>query len=153
MKSLISFLHLLQYSSQVHLLEAEQFSLRNHNSKAQASYAAAISSARSSGFIHEQGLACELAGRHYKKIDEFRSAWSFFDQAKRCYTEWGSQMKVDYVTQQLDSLSDYAPCGQSSSSSRSSGGGDQARGDTCNPSSIKSDVGGGGVGKLDDGKM
>jgi hypothetical protein len=113
-KSLISFLHLLQYSSQVHLLEAEQFSLQNHNSEAQASYAAAINSARSSGFIHEQGLACELAGHHYKKVFDLRSAWSFFDQAKQCYTEWGGQLKVDSVTQQLDSLSDYAPVGPSS---------------------------------------
>ncbi|KAL3780004.1 hypothetical protein ACHAW5_008325 [Stephanodiscus triporus] len=101
------------FTNKVHLLEAEQFSRQNHNSEAQASYAAAINSARSSGFIHEQGLACELAGHHHKKIDDLRSAWSFFDQAKRCYTEWGSQMKVDSVTRQLDSLSDYAPGGQS----------------------------------------
>ena len=156
MKSLISFLHLLRYSYQVHLLEAEQFSLQNQNSEAHASYAAAINSARSSGFIHEQGLACELAGHHYKKVFDLHSAWSFFDQAKRCYTEWGSQLKVDSVTQQLDSLSDYAPGGESSSSSSSSwrsGGGDQARGETNNLSSIKSHAGGSGVGKLNDGTM
>jgi hypothetical protein len=111
MKSLISFLHLLQYSSQVHLLEAEQFSYHCNDNKAKESYAAAISSARSSGFIHEQGLACELAGYHSKRVNEFSSSWSFFDEAKRCYTEWGSQMKVDSVTQQLDSLSDYMPGG------------------------------------------
>lgn len=64
-----------------------------------------------SGFIHEQGLACELAGHHYKKVSEFSRAWGFFNQAKRCYTEWGSQMKVDSVTQQLDSLSDHMPGG------------------------------------------
>ncbi|KAL3764630.1 LOW QUALITY PROTEIN: hypothetical protein ACHAW5_001823 [Stephanodiscus triporus] len=107
------------FLNKVHLLEAEQFSLQNHNSEAQASYAAAINSARSSGFIHEQGLACELAGHHYKKVFNLRCAWSFFDQAKRCYTEWGSQLKVDSVTQQLDSLSDYAPGGPSPSRSSS----------------------------------
>jgi hypothetical protein len=152
MKHLISFLHLLQYSYKVHLLEAEQFSLQNHNSEAQASYAAAINSARSSGFIHEQGLACELAGHHHKKINDLRSAWSFFDQAKRCYTDWGSQMKVDSVTRQLDSLSDYAPVGpslSSSSSSWSSGGGNQARGETYNPSPKKNGVGCGGGDRLD----
>ncbi|KAL3797054.1 hypothetical protein ACHAW5_009640 [Stephanodiscus triporus] len=121
------------FLNKVHLLEAEQFSHQNHKDEAQASYAAAINSARSSGFIHEQGLACELAGHHHKKFDDFRSAWSFFDQAKRCYTEWGSQMKVESVTQQLNSLSDYAHCGQSSPPSLSSsnlGGGDQTPGDT-----------------------
>ena len=83
------------------------------------SYAAAIDSARSSGFIHEQGLACELAGYHCKKIFDLRNARSFFDQAKECYTEWGSQMKVDSVTRQLRSLSDHRPGGPSSSSSSS----------------------------------
>jgi hypothetical protein len=98
------------------LLEAEQFSLQNLNSEAQASYAAAISSSRSSGFINEQGLACELAGYHCKKVLDFSSAWSLFDQAKRCYAEWGSQMKVDSVTCQLNSLSDHMPSATESSS-------------------------------------
>ena len=95
------------------MLEAEHFSLQNLNSEAQASYAAAISSARSSGFIHEQGLACELAGYHCKNAGDGSSAAIFFDQAKRCYIEWGSQMKVDSVTEQLESLTDYTPIGPS----------------------------------------
>jgi hypothetical protein len=45
---------------QVHLLEAEQFSFQNCNSKAQASYSAAINSDCSSGFIHEQGSHVNL---------------------------------------------------------------------------------------------
>ncbi len=92
--------------TQIHLLEAEQFSFENNNSEAHTSYAAAISSACLSGFVHEQGLACELAGYHYKKVGDFRSALCFFGQAKRCYTEWGSQMKLDNVTHQFDSLAD-----------------------------------------------
>jgi hypothetical protein len=100
---------------QVHLLEAEQFSFQKCNSKAQSSYAAAINSARLSGFIHEQGLACELAGYHFKKVSDLPSAWISFEQAKQCYAEWGSQMKVDSVSRQLRSLSDYMPGGPSSS--------------------------------------
>ena len=137
-----SSLHLVQYSSQVHLLEAEQFSYQNNNNEAQASYAAAINSARSSGFIHEQGLACELAGYHYKRIIDLRSAWSFFDQAKQCYTEWGSHMKVNSVTRQLRSLSDHRPGGPASLSSSSSSqglvGGDPAHVGVDHPSSMKS---------------
>jgi hypothetical protein len=74
-----------------------------------ASYVASINSAKSSGFIHEQGLACELAGHHYKTAGDGDAAWSFFDQAKRCYTEWGSQLKMDSIDVQLESLSDYMP--------------------------------------------
>ena len=137
---------------QVHLLEAEQFSFLNRNSEAQSSYAAAINSARSSGFIHEQGLAFELAGFHFKKVFDLRSAWNSFDQAKQCYTEWGSQMKVDSVSRQLRSLSDYMPGGPSSSSSSAwgSAAGDQALIETYLPSSKKNGAGGGGCGGMDD---
>ncbi|KAL3817372.1 hypothetical protein ACHAXA_005007 [Cyclostephanos tholiformis] len=102
------------FQNKVHLLEAEMFSLQNKISEACTSYVAAISSASSSGFIHEQGLACELAGFHYKRVNDFRSALTYFDRAKQCYTEWGSQLKVDSITLQLESLSDYMPCGASS---------------------------------------
>jgi hypothetical protein len=54
-------------------------------------------------------------------VSDFSSAWSFFDQAKRCYTEWGSQMKVDSVTEQLESLTDYTPIGPSLQTSSSWG--------------------------------
>ena len=137
---------------QVHLLEAEQFSFLNRNSEAQSSYAAAINSARSSGFIHEQGLAFELAGFHFKKVFDLRSAWNSFDQAKQCYTEWGSQMKVDSVSRQLRSLSDYMPGGppSASSSARDSAVGDQARIETYLPSPKENCGGGGGCGGMDD---
>ena len=137
------------------MLEAEQFSLQNLNSEAQASYAVAISSARSSGFIHEQGLACELAGYHYKKVCDFSSAWILFDQAKRCYAEWGSQMKVDSVTCQLGSLSDHMPSAtvSSSSSSLSLAGGDGSRVKTNRSSLKENDDGVGGGGGMDDQAM
>jgi len=137
---------------QVHLLEAEQFSFQNRNSEAHASYAAAINSARLSGFIHEQGLACELAGYHFKKVFDLQSAWILFDQAKQCYIEWGSQMKVDSVSRQLRSLSDYMPGASSLSSSSAWGSavGDQARIETDLPSSKKNCTGGGGRGGTDD---
>jgi hypothetical protein len=101
----------LPFIAQVQLLEAEQFSHQNKNSQAHASYIAAINSARSSGFIHEQGLACELAGYHYKNVCDFNSARDFFGQAKQCYLEWGSLMKVESVSHQLDSLPDLMPVG------------------------------------------
>jgi len=149
---LISFSICCAMTYQVYLLEAEQFSFQNRYSAAESSYAAAINSARSSGFIHEQGLACELAGYHFKKVHDLRSAWISFDQAKQCYVDWGSQMKVDSVSRQLTSLSDYTPVGQSSSSSSAQGSavGDQARIETYLPSSKKKGGGGGECGGIND---
>ena len=74
-----------------------------------ASYAAAIRYACSSRFIHEQGLACELAGYHYKRNGDMSDARSLFEQAKKCYTDWGSQMKVDSITRALESFQDDLP--------------------------------------------
>ena len=74
------------------------------DSEAKASYVDSINSAEASGFIHEQGLACELAGKHCKKLGDNSSARNFFNQAKVCYTEWGSQMRADSIARQLDSL-------------------------------------------------
>ena len=67
-------------------------------------YAAVITAARCSRFIHEQGLAYKPAGVHYSKIGDHRSAWTFFNHAKQCYSEWGSQMKVDSIARQLELL-------------------------------------------------
>ena len=74
------------------------------DSEAKASYVDSINSAEASGFIHEQGLACELAGKHCKKVGDNSSARNFFDQAKVCYTQWGSQMRVESITCQLNLL-------------------------------------------------
>ena len=88
----------------MNLLEAEIFSREGRNEEAKASYAAVITSARCSRCIHEQGLVCELAGFHSKKIGDNESACNLFNQAKQCYANWGSQMKVDSITRQLETL-------------------------------------------------
>jgi len=92
------------FRNKVHLLEAELFSFRGKHEEAKASYAAAISSAQCSRFIHEQGLACELAGFHYKKMGDHEGARGLFSQARQCYSEWGSQTKMDSIARELETL-------------------------------------------------
>lgn len=96
--------HNWNHQNKLHLLEAGFYSYQKKKDKANLSYNAAIAMARSSGYIHEQGLACELAGMHYKKMGEKAIALSSFRQAIRCYTEWGSQVRVDMVTRQMELL-------------------------------------------------
>mmetsp|Transcript_14825 Transcript_14825/g.35681 ORF Transcript_14825/g.35681 Transcript_14825/m.35681 type:complete len:1443 (+) Transcript_14825:88-4416(+) len=92
------------HANKVHLLEAELYSWERKTEKAKHAYNAAIESSRASKFIHEQGLACELAGLHYKGIAKYDTARDFFNQARDCYEEWGSQIKVDYIADQIDML-------------------------------------------------
>lgn len=93
------------FRNKVHLIEAEMNSLEFRLNEAKASYAAAITSARCSRFVHEQGLACELAARHCKKQNDMASAHSFFTQAKQCYEEWGSDMKASKMDEEICKLS------------------------------------------------
>ena len=86
------------------MLEAELKSYEGKHDEAKAYYVASINSAKASGFIHEQGLACELAGKHCKKVGDNSSARNFLNQANVCYTEWGSQMRVESIARQLNLL-------------------------------------------------
>ena len=67
-------------------------------------YNTAIEAARSSKFVHEEGLACELAGMHYKRIKDVERALSLFQRALECYDEWGSQMKVRMMQEKIQHL-------------------------------------------------
>ena len=92
------------YQNKLHLLEAEMFSAQRLKGRARISFNAAITAARSSKFIHEQGLACELAAMHCVRYGDGINARSFFNQALECYSKWGSQVKIDHINRQLERL-------------------------------------------------
>lgn len=92
------------YANKVSILRAESHSLDGNTKAAEIAYDAAVESSRASKFIHEQGLACELAGLHYKRAGDLDRARKYLDRAKGCYKEWGSQMKIDCITDQIDML-------------------------------------------------
>lgn len=90
------------YSNKSHLLTAHLESAMGRNEEARASFVAAINSAKASKFIHEQGLACELAARHNLKCSDYIGAMDLLEQARACYEKWGSQMKVDCITRHIE---------------------------------------------------
>jgi DNA-binding SARP family transcriptional activator len=92
------------FTNKLRLLEAEYQSTCQCHKKSVAMYDASIESAKRSGFIHEQGLACEKAGFYFKRENEKEKALEYFTKARECYEEWGSIMKVDSIQKELDSL-------------------------------------------------
>jgi hypothetical protein len=92
------------FTNKLRLLEAEQHSVRHNHLQTFASYDASIASAKRSGFIHEQGLACEKAGFHCKRVKNNEKALEYFNQACECYEQWGSSMKVELIQKELDDL-------------------------------------------------
>jgi len=92
------------FTNKLRLLEAEQQSLTRHHLQAIPLYDASITCAKRSGFIHEEGLACELAGLYCKREKNDQKALEYFIQARKCYEEWGSRMKVELIQKELDDL-------------------------------------------------
>ena len=90
------------FQNKVYLLEAELAAQQSKHKRARVAYNDAISTARSSGFIHEQGLACEMAGLHYKRIGDLKRSMTFLCQAQECYFRWGSKLKTHAVAVELE---------------------------------------------------
>jgi hypothetical protein len=93
------------FANKLRVLEAEQQSLSTRlRHIAISMYDASIASAKKSGFIHEQALACERAGFHCVQERKIEKALEYFEQARKCYEAWGSSMKVEFIQKELDSL-------------------------------------------------
>ena len=77
------------------LLQAECHYAQGEISKATDSYEASIKSAEEHKFIHEQAIACELAGYFYKEQGDEAKANTAFEQARVAYIKWGAMGKTN----------------------------------------------------------
>ena len=82
------------FQHRLQLLEAEEHYSMSENDLAQVSYKNAIASARSSRFVNDEALACELAGRFYLEIGDMVSSLEHFRVAHSKYSEWGALGKA-----------------------------------------------------------
>ncbi|KAL3799465.1 hypothetical protein HJC23_013920 [Cyclotella cryptica] len=92
------------FKTKASILRAEYLSLTAKKDKAEHAYGVGISSAQSSRFIHEEGMACELAGMHYKHHGDKSKALDLFRQAQKCYEAWGSRLKVDQMVSTIQEM-------------------------------------------------
>jgi hypothetical protein len=90
-------------NSQLNLLriKAEKLSFCGKTNKANSQYNASIAAAQSSKFVHEEGLACELAGNHYEHLENSDKALTMFKQAEKCYKAWGSKWKTHEMAEKI----------------------------------------------------
>lgn len=92
------------FKNKVSLFKAELFSFGCKNSEAEVEYNVAIQLAQASRFIHEEALAYELAGMHHERLKDPEKALAMFQEATRCYKEWGSQRKTNQVADKIRKL-------------------------------------------------
>jgi PAS domain S-box-containing protein len=82
------------------LIAAELANLEGHESDAMRLYEEAIISARENGFVHNEGIASELAAKFYHARGAGKAAKGYLWHARVCYDRWGASQKV----RQLDAL-------------------------------------------------
>ena len=92
------------FQNKASLLLAEKLSSSSKHEKAEVHYMKAIEESRSSHFVHEEGLACELAGMHYERRGDITKAKELFQQAENCYETWGSAAKIRQVQKKIKSI-------------------------------------------------
>ncbi|KAK1734958.1 putative ATPase [Skeletonema marinoi] len=98
------------FSNKSLLLQAEQcFYLKEYES-AKRCYDDAISFAKDYRFVHEEALACELAGYFLIDRGEGNSSLPYFMRAQRKYREWGASAKEEslktFIEEQFGELTE-----------------------------------------------
>jgi diguanylate cyclase (GGDEF)-like protein len=94
----------LTYLNKWHLLEAEFARLEGKHERAEHFYESAILAARDQGFIQEEALASELAGRYWQARGVERIARVYLREAWGLYDRWGAARKARWLEEQYPRL-------------------------------------------------
>ena len=81
------------------LIEAERARIEHRVGEAVARYDKAIALASSRGFIHDEALANELAGRFWLERGKIEFAAPHLHRAYRCYQIWGARRKQELLVE------------------------------------------------------
>ena len=92
------------YKNKALLLKAAYLTVTGKILEAEREFNAAISASRASKFVHEEGLACELAALHHEKRGNKTVALNLLRQAESCYKAWGSHLKEIHIARQMASI-------------------------------------------------
>jgi hypothetical protein len=85
------------FENKLFLLKAESHYTKGEADEAAKYYVASISSAKEHKFIHEQAIACELAGYFFREQGDERKSCEMFKQARDAYFKWGATRKADLL--------------------------------------------------------
>ncbi len=86
------------------LVEAERWRILGEPKKAIKHYRISVDLAHEHGWVHEEGLANELAGRMYQERNEEEKAAFHLLAARHCYLKWGARAKVDQLDQEFRTI-------------------------------------------------
>jgi predicted ATPase len=84
------------------LMQAEFYRITKDVKKAAVCYEASIVAAREHKFIHEEGMANELAGIFYLELGSRQRSYSYFKQSVVCYQKWGASVIASRIEATID---------------------------------------------------
>jgi diguanylate cyclase (GGDEF)-like protein len=82
-----------------HLLSAEYARVLGRRAEAIDHYEEAIAKAQAHGYLHEEGLANELAAKFYLAWGKTKLAQTYLKAAYDCYSRWGAKAKTQQLRQ------------------------------------------------------
>lgn len=85
----------MNYAHKLALVRAEEHRLGGRVPEAMRAYDEAIEGARTQGYLQEEALAAELAGRFYSALGHPLIAETYTRAAYRAYQAWGAKAKLD----------------------------------------------------------
>ena len=91
----------INHAHRVALVEAELARVEARDGDALAGYDAAVAAARAGGFLHEEGLANELAARYYLAKGSKTAARAYLLEAREAYASWQATAKVEQLEREL----------------------------------------------------
>ncbi len=94
----------MNHQHRVDLLEAEKCRILGQKAEAIELYDKAVAGAKENQYIHEEGLANELAGLFYLSWGKEKVAASYMQEAYYCYTRWSAKGKVVHLEQKYPQL-------------------------------------------------
>lgn len=94
----------LNFLGKQYLIEAELSVAMGDNLSAMSKYTSSIVLCREEGFIKEEALANELAGKFCLEQGDEESAIPFFRESFRLYELWGGKEKIRHLREELEPL-------------------------------------------------
>ena len=82
-----------------HMLQAEWYRINGETAKTLDHYDRAIQLARRSGFLQEEAIANELAGKYFLERHKSDLAEMYLKNAYQCYRSWGAEAKLKQMEQ------------------------------------------------------
>ncbi|MBW2463961.1 MAG: AAA family ATPase, partial [Deltaproteobacteria bacterium] len=95
---------LANHAHRVHLLEAEIARIEGRVPDALRSFDASIAAARAEGFLHEEALANELAGRFFLALGSAAAGTAYLREACSAWVRWGATAKAKHLNDEFAEL-------------------------------------------------